>query len=164
MLTPIRLEDLQRAPQRTRILEFKQFFPEFDSLIPVEGRVRIAHRGHFLEAEAWANTIVTLTCHRCLQQFNHRLQLHFEEILMIEAVSEADLPQDMEIEPEDLTERIAPWDAFDVQDWIYQHLHLGVPPRLACEGNCPGMGVTATEEPLPDPRWAALRSLQQQEG
>ncbi len=163
MLTPIRLEDLQKAPRRTQVLTFKQFFPEFDSLIPVEGQVRVSHHGHFLEAEAEANTIVTLTCYRCLQQFNHRLQLHFEEVLMIE-VSEVDLPEEMEIEPEDLTERIAPWDAFDVQDWIYQHLHLGVPPRLACQEDCPGMGITATEEPLPDPRWAALRSLQQQEG
>ncbi len=163
MIHPIRLEDLQKAPQRTQTLDFKQFFPGFESLIPVEGGARVSHRGHFLEAEGWANTIITLTCHRCLQQFNHRLQIHFDEILMIEAISEADLPQEMEIEPEDLSERIAPWDAFDVQDWIYQHLHLQLPSRLACQEDCPGMGVTATEAPLPDPRWAALRSLQQGE-
>lgn len=161
MLTPIRLEDLQQARDRTVTLEFKQFFEGFDSLIPVEGRVRLCHRGHCLQAEGWANTIVTLTCHRCLQQFNHRLQAHFDEILVIEETSEAELPQELELEVEDLTERISPWGVFDVQDWIYQHLYLQLPSRLSCREDCPGMGVTATEDPLPDPRWAALRALQQ---
>ncbi|MDX2271710.1 MAG: DUF177 domain-containing protein [Cyanobacteriota bacterium] len=164
MLKPIRLDDLQRLPRQTYTQTFQQFIEGFASLIPVTGQVAITHRGNFLQANGQANTIVTLSCHRCLQQFNHRLAIQFEEILWIEDPAAHPLPQELEIAPEDLMERIAPHAEFDLTDWVYQHLYLQLPDHLACRADCPGIPVSASPSPPPqpsvDPRWAALRRLQ----
>ncbi|MEN9202651.1 MAG: DUF177 domain-containing protein [Thermostichus sp. DG_1_6_bins_120] len=158
MLKPIRLSDLRQMPQQTQELEFKQFFQGFDSLTPVEGYLQVSHRGHFLEVSGRARTIVTLTCHRCLQQFNHRLNVEFEEIILIREPSPDPLPLELELKDEDLLESLPPGGELDVEDWIYQHLHLEMPRQFPCRPDCRGIRVE-TPEPLVDPRWAALASL-----
>lgn len=160
MLRPIPLDELLQAPDQTLTCEFKQLFEGFESLIPVEGSVRLIHHGNFLEAFGETKTIVTMTCHRCLQQFNHRLELEFNEILWIEEPSPT-IAAEVELGMEDLVERIPPHGSFDVEDWIYQNLYLGLPVQLACRLDCPGFEIPAQpEQPKGDPRWAALRVLQ----
>jgi uncharacterized protein len=157
MLRPIRLSDLRQMPDQTQELQFRQFFSGFESLTPVEGSLEVSHRGHFLEVSAEARTIVTLTCHRCLQQFNHRLHLEVEEIILIR--DPEPLPLELELQDEeDLLESLPPHGELDVEDWMYQHLHLEMPRQLPCRPDCPGIAV---ESPAPevDPRWAALASL-----
>jgi uncharacterized protein len=163
MLKPVRLDDLRRAPSQTLTFEFKQFFDNFESLVPVEGKVRLIHGGNFFEAHGTAKTIVTLTCHRCLQQFNHRLNLKFKEIILIENTPD-DMPLELDLELADLVERIPPTGEFDLEDWIYQNLYLELPDPLACRPDCEGMGISATEPPLPDPRWAILQQLHLEAG
>lgn len=107
MLRPIRLSDLRQMPDQTQELQFRQFFSGFESLTPVEGSLEVSHRGHFLEVSAEARTIVTLTCHRCLQQFNHRLHLEVEEIILIR--DPEPLPLELELQDEeDLLESLPP--------------------------------------------------------
>lgn len=157
MLRPIRLSDLRQMPGQTQELQFRQFFSGFESLTPVEGSLEVSHRGHFLEVSAEARTIVTLTCHRCLQQFNHRLHLEVEEIILIR--DPEPLPLELELQDEeDLLESLPPNGELDVEDWMYQHLHLQMPRQLPCRPDCPGIAVEATA-PTADPRWAALASL-----
>ncbi len=160
MLKSIRLDDLRRAPHQTIHTEFRQFIDGFDSLAPVEGQVQVVHGGSFLSVKGQASTIVTLTCHRCLQQFNHRLSLEFEEILILEEAPQDPLPLDLEIDSEDLAERIDPHGTFDLADWVYQNLYLQMPERMACRSDCGGVALDpCLEEPVQDPRWAALRAL-----
>jgi uncharacterized protein len=161
MLRSIRLDDLLYASHQTITQEFKQFFRDFASLTPVEGSIRLTHRGNFLEAFGQANTIVTLTCHRCLQHFNHRLCIQFDEIFWIEDAP-TDLPREVELDPDDLAERISPKGEFDAEDWVYQNLYLELPTQLACRSDCQGVEVERDTTPSLDPRWAVLRSLQQQ--
>jgi uncharacterized protein len=158
MLKPIRLSDLRQLPQHTQELEFKQFFQGFESLTPIEGSLQVSHRGHFLEVSAQAQTIVTLTCHRCLQQFNHRLNVEFEEIILIRDPSPEPLPLELELQDEELLESLPPSGELDVEDWIYQHLHLEMPRQLPCRPDCEGIVVETPLEQA-DPRWAALGSL-----
>jgi uncharacterized protein len=158
MLKPIRLSDLRYLPHQTQELEFKQFFPGFESLTPVEGSLQVSHRGNFLEVSAEAHTIITLTCHRCLQQFNHRLNLEFEEIILIREPNPEPLPLELELQDEDLLESLPPSGELDVEDWIYQHLHLQMPRQLPCRPDCAGIAVESSLSQV-DPRWAALGSL-----
>ncbi len=161
MLRPIRLDELKRAPKATKTLSFSQFFNGFDSLIPVEGQVALTHQKTFLDVSGIANTIVTLTCHRCLQQFNHRLTIQFQELLVIEALP-TDIPPELELDPEDLAERITPNGVFDVEDWVYQNLYLHLPNQLPCQEDCPGMGIQGDAKPIHDPRWSTLLTLRNQ--
>ncbi|MGF1576822.1 MAG: DUF177 domain-containing protein [Cyanophyceae cyanobacterium] len=160
MLRPIRMDDLRRAPNQTIEVDFRQFIDQFDSLAPVEGRVQLTHGGTFLSVTGEVSTIITLACHRCLQQFNHRLYLEFDEILVIEEPVQDPLPVEMEIDSEDLAERIAPHGTLDVGDWVYQNLHLNLPIQMACRSDCAGVVVDPhLHPPQGDPRWAALKSL-----
>ncbi len=160
MLRPIPLEELLHQPRQTLTLDFQQFLEGFDSLVPVEGSVQITHRGTFLEVAGEAKTIVTLTCHRCLQQFNHRLILQPHEIILIRKPADAEAAE-LDLEMEDLVEQISPWAVFDPADWLYQHLYLALPQQLACGEDCPGPEIPQ-EQPSSgiDPRWAALLALQ----
>jgi uncharacterized protein len=160
MLKPVPLEELLQQPRQTLTLNFHQFLEGFDSLVPVEGWVQMAHRGTFLEVSAAASTIVTLTCHRCLQQFNHRLTLQPHEIILIRKPAAAEAAE-LELEMEDLVEQIPPWAVFDPSDWMYQHLYLALPQQLACGDDCQGPEIPVQAETAGiDPRWAALLALQ----
>ncbi len=152
MLRSIVIKDLLKLPRQTLRLEFRQGIPDFESLTPVEGWIKISHRGHFLQAWGQAETIVTLTCHRCLQQFNHRLPIDFEEILWLDG---SDTPPE-----DDLVETLDPNGSFDTLDWVYQHLCLALPQRQACRPDCQPPTLTTPPLETGDPRWAILRQWQ----
>ncbi|GAB4215943.1 MAG: DUF177 domain-containing protein [Synechococcales cyanobacterium] len=149
MLRPIVLKELLKLPKQTTRLEFRQMIPDFDSLTPVEGWIKVTHRGHFLQVWGEVDTIVTLACIRCLQHFNHRLHNTLEEILWIEG---SDTPLE-----DDLVESVDPNGAFDTQDWIYQHLCLALPNHRVCRDDCPPPLATTPPEETGDPRWAVLK-------
>ncbi len=152
------LRDILQAPNQTVVVDLAQTVSDFPSLVPVQATVTVAHRTTFLEASGTATTIVTLTCQRCLGHYNYRHHIEFDEILWIDA---ADIePDDYSISPDDLTERIAPNSVFDVEDWVYQHLWLLLPPKQICEPDCPGIVPSDSEETVIDSRWAALKNLQ----
>lgn len=156
----IPLRDILQAPNQTLSFSLNQMLPDFPSLVPVQAYVSVSHRATFLEAIGDASTIVTLTCQRCLRHYNYRHQIEFEEIIWIDSEAEI-IPDEFEISPDDLTERIAPTGVFDGLDWVYQHLWLLMPPKYLCEADCPGIAPAAeTEESLIDERWAALKRLQ----
>jgi uncharacterized protein len=159
MLKPIRLSELRQLPGQTQEVRFRQFFAGFESLTPVEGSLRVSHRGHFVEVRAQARTIVTLTCHRCLQQFNHRLELDVEEIILIREPNSGPPPLELELkEEEDLLESLPPNGELDVEDLMRQYLHLEMPTQLPCRPDCPGI-VVESAAPAGDPRWAPLAAL-----
>ena len=158
MLRPIPLSDLTQAPNRSRELGFRQDIANFDALTPVEGVVRVSHRGNFVEVFGELSTIVTLECYRCLQSYNHRIQTEIEEILWL------DKPQpqpgvEIELGMEDLVETLDPDGTFDVEDWVYQQLCLSLPQRQVCSADCGGLEVSIPEDQPIDSRWNALKQL-----
>ncbi|MGK7910302.1 MAG: DUF177 domain-containing protein [Synechococcus sp.] len=161
MLRPIPLKDLLQAPNRTRAFEFKQDIANFDSLIPVDGSVSIAHRGNFVEVSGQFSTIVTLDCYRCLNTYNHRLQADVEEIIWLEK-SQPQLSHEVEVGVDDLVETLDPDGVFDIEDWAYQQLCLSLPQKQICAADCSGVNVDSANEPPADSRWSALQQLKQQ--
>jgi uncharacterized protein len=115
---------------------------------------------------AKAETIVTLTCHRCLQQYNHRLSVETSEIIWLSLSAQEMNPDHLaeEVALEDLVETVSPQGYFDPQDWIYQQLCLALPLRQLCSGDCQPPQATQTEknDEIIDGRWAALKALKQQ--
>jgi uncharacterized protein len=159
------IPQLTKAPARTISLEFKEIFPDFATLTPVSGQLKVTHQGNYLEVSAQAETIVTLTCDRCLQQYNHRLSIKTSELIWLEEpIDPAMLPLEREVTPEELVESLSPHGYFDPQTWIYEQLYLALPPRHLCDPQCPGIAVSSTEtipEPTFDQRWASLVTLKE---
>lgn len=152
---------LLKAPSQTEVLEIKEFLPELETLTPVSGQLKVTHCGNYLQVAATTETIVTLTCDRCLQQYNYRLASNSSELIWLQENSNASEPAlEVEVAFEDLVETLPPQGYFSPQDWIYQQLCLALPQRQLCDQECAGITpVAETTSPITDRRWAALEAL-----
>jgi uncharacterized protein len=162
---------LEKAPDKTRVIIFEEKLDDLGALTPVKGRLSIQHRGNFLEVKAQAETIMTLTCDRCLQNYNQRLQLDASEVIWLQADPESEvLALEREVPIDDLIETLSPQGHFDPALWLYEHFCLAIPQKQLCNAQCAGIDLpnqadepsVATTMPSSDGRWAALSQLQQQ--
>lgn len=156
---------LTRAPQQTEVIDFNEPIPELETLTPIHGHLKVTHHGNYLEVSAQAETIVTLTCHRCLQQYNHRLVIAPSELIWLDEAADTVNPVllDREIASEDLVETLPPDGYFDVATWLYEQLCLEIPQRQLCDQNCQGIELsTPSKVDSVDQRWASLEALKNQ--
>jgi uncharacterized protein len=153
---------LKLTHQQAR-LEVDQFITDFASLTPVRGWLQVKHRGNFLEVFTKVEAIVTLDCDRCLQQYNYKLQVNHQEILLLEDTDPEEQPLELELESEDLVDTISPTGHFDPQNWIYEQLCLALPSKQLCSATCQGIAVVDNpDDETIDRRWGALEILKKQ--
>jgi len=161
------IPQLTKAPERTEEVQVKEFLPGLETLTPVRGRVRVQHHGNYLQVSAQAEAIITCTCNRCLQQYNHRLAVDTQEVIWLdEAVEqEQDLPLEREVAMEDLVETLSPNGYFYPSEWLYEQMCLAIPQRQLCDINCPGILASndgESSDQVIDKRWAGLNALKKQ--
>lgn len=163
-MDPIYIPRLTHLPEQTEVLEFKETISGLETLTPVQGWMQVKHCGTYLDVTAAAETIVTLACDRCLQQYNHRLAITPQEMIWLNDANQTDdLLFDKDLESEDLVETLSPSATFDPTVWIYEQLCLELPLRRLCDSDCPGIALPTAPPAGPaaiDSRWAALASLQ----
>jgi uncharacterized protein len=153
---------LMTLPERTETVEGQDFSTDLETLTPIQGQVQVKHCGNYLDVAAQADTIVTLTCHRCLQKFNHRLSVSASEMIWLQdEVPDVDvIPFDRDLDMEDLMETVAPDGYFDVSTWLYEQLCLAIPLRQLCDQHCQGIPLPTLEAQYQiDRRWASLQTL-----
>lgn len=164
----IYIPGLAKAPEQTEVIQFEEFIPGLETLTPVRGGLRVTHQGNYLEVSARAEAIITLTCHRCLQQYNHRLKLKASELIWLDAAATQpdEGPIERETALEDLVEMLPPSGYFQPGEWLYEQLCLELPRRQLCDEQCAGIQVdtelVSSSEPATDRRWAALEALKKQ--
>jgi uncharacterized protein len=162
----IHIPGLTRAPQQTEVVVFDEPIPDLETLTAVRGKLQATHHGNYLEVSAVAETIVTLTCHRCLQQYNYRLAIAPSELIWLDdaANNRDELLLDQELSADDLVESLPPDGDFDPAAWLYEQLCLEMPHRQLCDQNCRGIELASEKitQPLVDGRWASLEALKQQ--
>ncbi|MDX2229682.1 MAG: YceD family protein [Leptolyngbyaceae cyanobacterium bins.349] len=163
----IHIPRLTRALEQTETFHFSESIPGLETLTPVQGVLRVAHRGTFLEVSAAAETIVTLMCDRCLQQYNYRLSINPTEMIWLDEAADDTAPilLDQELDSDDLVETLPPQGYFDPTTWLYEQLCLELPQRKLCDAQCQGIQVSQTNEasqPAVDRRWAGLEALRNQ--
>lgn len=171
-MQPIYIPHLLNAVGRTKTLTYETFFEDLETLTPVLAHLSVRHGTTFLEVKGSASTIVTLTCDRCLQQYNHRLIVDAQEIIWLTkrlSVSGAEEPLEQEVNLEDLVESLPPDGYFDPETWMYEQICLELPQRRICDSEC--QGIIPPQRPSPDSdssadavdhRWSALAVLRRQ--
>ncbi|HAO10767.1 MAG TPA: metal-binding protein [Planktothrix sp. UBA8407] len=161
----IYIPDLLRTQNRSLAFEFQECFPDLETLTPVRGRMCVSHKTTYIEVVVKAETIVTLTCDRCLKQYNHRLKVDTSELIWLMASADkVDTSKaEVEISLDEPVESLHPQGNFLPGDWLYQQLCLALPLRQLCEGMvCELPKPISTEsQPILDQRWASLQSLKQ---
>lgn len=160
----IYIPQLLRTPDQTDVISVEEFVPGFPSLTPIRGELRVRHGGNFLEASLTAETILSLTCDRCLQQYNERLSLDTSELIWLEKEEDSPetYPQEREITWEDLSETLSPEGYFSPDTWLYEQLSLALPLRRLCGKDCQPPATPAIGDAATDNRWTALERFKQQ--
>jgi uncharacterized protein len=156
---------LLKLPEQTDVIQVNEFLPDLETLIPVRGRLQVTHQGNYLEVGVQAETIITLTCDRCLQQYNHRLAIDTSEMVWLdESAQQADYGfLERETPLEELVETLPPQGYFQPDTWLYEQLCLALPPRQLCDQQCPGISINNSGSSSPtDRRWEALEALKRQ--
>ncbi|MEM6251558.1 MAG: YceD family protein [Cyanobacteria bacterium P01_D01_bin.156] len=163
----IYIPHLVKDPGQTRTIKVNDYISELETLTPVKGHIQIQHRGNFLDVSAQAETITTLTCHRCLQNYNTRIQVDTSEIIWLQEPHSELYEEEVEVSLEDLVETLSPQGHFEPQTWLYEQLCLAIPQRQLCDQSCQGIinplaSDLNNENSGTDQRWAALSALKQQ--
>lgn len=156
---------LLQQPQRTQILHLDCEVSGLETLTPIRGEMKVRHGGTFLEVGVQAETIVTMICDRCAQQYNDRLFLNTSELIWLDKETETPQPhsQEREIAWEDLSESLPSDGHFSVETWLYEQFTLAFPLRRLCGKDCQPPQVTdLASENSGDRRWSALEILKQQ--
>ncbi|MFB2838510.1 YceD family protein [Floridanema evergladense] len=157
---------LTKAPQQSEVIEVDEFLPDLETLTPVRGKIKVVHKGNYLDVSGQAEAIVTLTCHRCLQQYNHRLVVKTSEMIWLDEAANQldDGALERETALEDLVESLPPNGYFYPDDWLYQQMCLAIPQRQLCDRNCQGIQLENSNSSgggAIDSRWASLESLKE---
>jgi len=162
----IYIPQLAKAPERTEEIKFDESLPGIETLTSVRGHIRVQHHGNYLDVSGQAETIMTLTCSRCLQQYNHRLVMNKTEVIWLdESANQTDnLPLEQEVALDDLLEILSPEGYFHPSEWLYEHLCLTIPLKQLCDRKCPGIvpNTASTSDQLIDRRWSSLEELKKQ--
>jgi uncharacterized protein len=165
-MEPIYIPNIAKAAEGTQSISIDQCLSQLDTLTPVRGQIIVRHKGNFLEVSGKAETIITLACDRCLQQYNHKLAIKTSEIIWLDPAVNAPDPGPLERETpmEDLVEKLDPQGYFEPDTWIYEQLCLAIPHRKLCDSQCAGveLGTKAKLETPVDRRWQALEALKSQ--
>ena len=161
----IYIPGLLKLPEQTEVIQFNQFITDLETLTPVRGNLQVTHQGNYLDVAASSETIVTLTCHRCLQQYNHRLKVDSSELIWLDELASQleSEPLEQEVALEDLVETLSPQGYFQPENWLYEQLCLALPPRQLCDQKCPGIPMNNNgTKSAKDRRWEALENLKRQ--
>ncbi|BAZ43051.1 hypothetical protein NIES4102_00470 [Chondrocystis sp. NIES-4102] len=161
----IYIPHLLKTPKRQIKIIVDDLVSGLNTLTPVKGTISVRHGGNFLEIKVEAETIITLVCDRCLQHYNHRLEIDTSELIWLESELEniEDLPAEREVALEDLSETLPPNGHFDPETWLFEQLSLALPLRQLCGENCPGAATTTSQGSNQlDSRWSSLAALKEQ--
>ena len=164
----IYIPQLVRAPEQTEQIEVQTYLPGLETLTPVQGEVQVVHRGKYLEVSVRAETIMTLICDRCLQQYNQRIKVNTSELIWLQetAVGTNEDALEQEIALEDLVENLHPQGYFHPDEWLYEQFCLAIPQRQLCRKECSGIAVEHSQQAnvssKVDRRWASLETLKDQ--
>lgn len=162
----IYIPQLTKLKEQTGVIQVNDFLPGLATLTPVRGLIKVRHHGNYLQVSAQAEAIITLTCHRCLQQYNHRLVVDTSEMIWLDeaAGQDYDGPLEREVALEDLVETLPPQGYFYPAEWLYEQFCLEIPQRQLCDTQCAGIQTAPTSEgeETTDQRWASLEALKKQ--
>lgn len=164
----IYIPQLLQQTEHTLEVDINNHLPDLETLTPVRGTVTITHEGTYLAVKGEAETIITLTCHRCLQNYNYRVAADPKELIWLQTTPDsASLPLEQEVGMDELVETLPPDGYFYPQTWLYEQICLALPQRQICRPDCGGIEVTAPAnsaqpESAIDSRWAVLTQLQRQ--
>jgi len=172
----ISIDELRNLPQQKIILQFRESIEDCNAVKPVLGDLTATANSIGIRLAGNLQTLLKLTCHRCLRPYFYSLSLHIDESFV---ESNAELEdksnsRDRELLADDFVEELPDDGILDITDVVYQAVTLATPVTCLCGDDCPGPAFPGSEtksgslaedkEPKRpddriDPRWKNLKTL-----
>lgn len=175
----VSLEDLRALPQQRLRVAFNESLPNSEAIKPILGDLVISVSASGAQVVGRVQTLLKLSCHRCLAPFFQALSLELDERFVYEDYlrGESKDNRERELLKEDFVEAIPYAGVIDVSDVVYQAVTLATPSYCSCGADCPGPPKSKNEAPqgkspvedgcdvkseepmVIDPRWKNLKTL-----
>lgn len=170
----INIDDLRALPQQRLNFSFKESVGELDAVKPVSGEFTVSAGATGIKLTGQVQTLLKLTCHRCLQPYFLSLNIPIDEHFQVWTPKSEDLRRERELTAGDFIEHLPEDGTLDIVDVVYQAVTLATPVTCLCGDDCPGPAFPSNQEKSGslagdkegsnradriDPRWKNLKTL-----
>ncbi len=175
----ISISELKLLPKQKLNITFKESLEDIDAVKPVIGDLILAYSGSGLHLSGTVQTLLKLSCHRCLQPYFQSLIVDIDERFAVQSDIYKPGQKERELNKDDFVEYLSDKGELDISDVVYQAVTLATPTSCLCSGECPGpaynlASAEATEQNADllassnnspdkanqvDPRWENLKRL-----
>lgn len=171
----ISIDELRNLPNPRLNISFREEIEELQTVKPVLGELVVSASSLGMRLTGTVQTLLKLTCHRCLRPYFLNLSIPIEEDFVEAGIEDdEDVPRDRELLAGDFHEALSEDGILDITDVVYQAVTLATPVSCLCGESCPGPafpdgeaesgslagGKKAPEEHKKiDPRWKNLKTL-----
>lgn len=172
----ISIDELRALPQQRANISFKENIDNLEAVKPVLADLTVNASSTGIRVSGNANTLLKLTCHRCLRPYFLNLNVAIDEFYREHAghAEEERLRRERELTADDFVEELCEDGSLDITDLVYQAVTLATPVSCLCGEDCPGpafpdgeakSGSLAgskdkqSQEDRIDPRWKNLKTL-----
>lgn len=162
-------------PQARLNLSFREEIDGLSAVKPVLGELTVTATSMGMRLTGTVQTLLKLTCHRCLKPFFLNLSIPVDEAFVEPGIDELDsMPRERELLSRDFVESLSEDGVLDITDIVYQAVTLATPVSCLCGDSCPGpafpdgeaqsgslAGGKETQDrgARIDPRWKNLKTL-----
>ena len=158
---PIKIEDIENAPNKKLRVDFKEFINEIKSNTPINATLEISSLGEFIKVTGNVQGCVVLDCDLCLREFEYHLNLDIEELFVKNTLLE-EYGQETELKEGQFITDLAGKDSIDIYDLLYQSVILDFPNKKVCGIKCKGDDFLSEEnfaQNQVDPRLAVFKTI-----
>lgn len=175
----ISIDELRALPQQKLNLSFRENIDDLNAVKPVLGELTVSAGATGIKLFGTVQTLLKLTCHRCLRPYFLNLSVPVEESF-IEHRRQDDfersgkISREKELTAQDFIEELPEDGVLDITDLVYQAVTLATPVSCLCGDSCPGPAFPDAEslsgsladtkddkesQEKIDPRWKNLKTL-----
>ena len=132
-MTKIRIEDIEKEPNKTLFYEFNEFMEEFGTDIYAD--LELKSLGQFIEIKGSIEGKLKLICDRCLNEYEYDLDIEIEETFAKQSLQD-EYSQEFELTRGQFITDLNGEKEIDIYDLLYQSVILALPNKKVCGINC----------------------------
>ena len=153
----ILIEDIEFEPTKVLHYTFDDCIEELNCDLHAE--LDLKSLGEFIEISGSAKGKIKLTCDRCLNEYEHALDIDIEETYAKNALQD-EYGQELELSRGQFITDLNGEKEIDIYDLLYQSVILSLPNKKVCGINCnEGMFVSDEDMEIHDERMDIFKSI-----
>lgn len=151
----IQIEDIELEPNKALYCVFDDTIEEINCKLYSELDLKSVE--NFITVKGFAQGKITLTCDRCLNEYEQDINIKIEETFAKNALQD-EYGQEFELTEGQFITDLNGEKEIDIYDLLYQSVILNLPNKKVCGINCSG-DKFLKEENLSDPRMDVFKNI-----